>query len=82
MFQAVRVLSKQEDSSMIIHNTKGDIIHSIDEELVEITKQFENIFKQEYTAPLPDMQPQQLEIEINNEEVKLAVDKQKNNRSP
>ena len=82
MFQAVRVLSKKEDSNIIIHNSKGEIIHSIDEELLEITKYFENIFKQEDITPLPELQPQQLEIEINSEEVKLAVDKLKNNKSP
>ena len=82
MFQAVRVLSKQDDSNIIVHNQKGDIIHSIDDELVEITNYFENIFKQEDTAPLPEIQPQKLEIEIDREEVKSAVNKLKNNKSP
>merc|ERR1712035_124890 len=63
MYQAVRVLSKQEGNNIIVHNHKGDIIHSIDEELVEITNYFENIFKQEDTAPLPEIQPQKLKIE-------------------
>ena len=82
MFQAVRVLSKQDDSNIIVHNQKGDIIHSIDEELVEITNYFENIFKQEDTVPLPDIKPQKLKIEIDSEEVKLAINKLKNNKSP
>ena len=82
MFQAVRVLSKQEDSNIIIHNPKGDIIHSIDEELVEIKNYFENIFKQEDTVPLPDIKPHKLQIEKDSEEVKLAIDKLKNNKSP
>ena len=67
MFQAVRVLSRQEDDKIIVHNSKGDIIHSTEDELKEITKYFENIFNQEDTVPLPDIQPQKLKIEIDSE---------------
>ena len=82
MFQAVRVLSRQEENNIIVHNNKGEIVHSLDEELIEITNYFENIFKQENTTPLPEIKPQKLKIEIDSEEVKTAIDKLRNNKSP
>ena len=82
MFQAVRVLNKKEDSNIVVQNSKGEIIHSVDEELKEITNYFENIFKQEDTTPIPNLKPQKLEKEITSEEVRLAVEKLKNNKSP
>ena len=82
MFQAVRVLNKKEDNTIIVQNNKGETIHSVEEELKEITKYFENIFKQEATTPIPNIKPQKLELEITGEEVKSAVNKLKNNKSP
>ena len=61
MFQAVRVLNKEEDSNIVVQNSKGEIIHSVDEELKEITKYFENIFKQKDTTPIPEINPKKLE---------------------
>ena len=82
MFQAVRVLSRQEENNIIVHNKKGEIVHSLEEELTEITNYFENIFKQEDTTPIPEIKPQKLKIEIDSEEVKTAIDKLRNNKSP
>ena len=82
MFHAVRLLNKKEDNTILVENSEGDLIHSTEEEIKEITKYFENIFKQEKVTPIPDIKPQKLKEEITSLEVKQAVDKIKNNKSP
>ena len=83
MFQAIRLINKSEDNhNIIVKNTKGETLHSTKEELTEITKYFEEIFKQENTTPLPDIKPQKLEQEKTSEEIRLAVNKIRNNKSP
>ena len=82
MFQAVRTLNRKEDNTILIHNSKGEIIHNEEEELKEITKYFENIFKKDQIHPIPEIPPQKLQEEITSREVKEAVDKLKNNKSP
>ena len=60
----------------MFHKKKiGETLHSTEEELKEITQYFENIFKQDNTTPLPNIEPQKLEIEITSEEVELAINK-------
>ena len=82
MFQAVKLVNKKEENNIIVHNSKGEIVHSKEEELIEITKYFENIFKQEETNPIPEIKPEKLEEAITSEEVRSAVNKIKNNKSP
>ena len=82
MFQAVRTLNRKEDNTILVENSKGEIIHNTEEELKEITKYFENIFKKEQIHPIPKIPPKKLEEEITCREVKEAVDKLKNNKSP
>ena len=82
MFQAVRELNKKEDNVIIVENSNGEIIHSVEEELKEITNYFKDIFTQDSTHPLPDITPQKLKEEITFFEVERAVNKLKNNKSP
>ena len=35
MFQAVKLVNKKEENNIIVHNSKGEIIHSKEEELIE-----------------------------------------------
>ena len=81
MFQAVRELNKKEDNVIIVENSNGEIIHSVEEELKEITNYFKDIFTQDSTHPLPDITPQKLKEEITSFEVEKAVNKLKNNKS-
>ena len=82
MFQAVRILNQKEDNTILVENSKGEIIHNKEEELEEITNYFENIFKQNNTTQIPEIIPQKLEVEITSLEVQQAVNKLKNNKSP
>ena len=82
MFQAVRELNKKEDNTILIENDKKEIIHNTEEEIKEITHYFENIFKQEETTPIPSISPQKLDNPITTTEVKKAISKIKNNKSP
>ena len=82
MFQAVRELNKKEDNVIIVENSNGEILHSVEEELKEITNYFKDIFTQDSTHPLPDITPQKLKEEITFFEVEKAVNKLKNNKSP
>ena len=82
MFQAIRTLNRKEYNTILIHNSKGEIIHNDEEELIEITKYFENIFKKDQIHPIPEILPQKLQEEITSREVKEAVYKLKNNKSP
>ena len=67
---------------IIVENSNGEIIHSVEEELKEITNYFKDIFTQDSTHPLPDITPQKLKEEITFFEVERAVNKLKNNKSP
>ena len=67
---------------IIVENSNGEIIHSVEEELKEITNYFKDIFTQDSTHPLPDITPQKLKEEITFFEVEKAVNKLKNNKSP
>ena len=82
MFQAVRVLNKKQDNTILVENSKGEIIHNTEEEVKEITKYFENIFKQDNTTPIPSIEPTKLKEPITSNEVSIAVQKIKNNKSP
>ena len=77
MFQAVRILNQKEDNTILVENSKGEIIHNKEEELEEITNYFENIFKQNNTTQIPEIIPQKLEVEITSLEVQQAVNKLK-----
>ena len=79
---AVRKLNRKEDNHIIVNNSEGEIIHSVEEELEEITKYFENILKQKETTPIPEIKPPKLKQEITSEEVRSAANKLKNNKSP
>ena len=82
MYQAVREINKKEDNTIIIENSKNEIIHNTEKEIEEITKYFENIFTQENTTPIPEIKPQKLKEPISSKEIKKALTKIKNNKSP
>ena len=82
MFNAVRELNKTRNGDIVVENSEGNILHNSKQKVEEITKYFEGIFKQEDTKEIPKLIPQELKNPITCPEVKEAVKKLKNNKSP
>ncbi len=81
MFAAVRELNKKSDKSILVESEKG-FIHNPEQKVKAITNYFENIFAQKDISEVPIIKPEKLKEPITTQEIKSAIKKLKNNKSP
>ena len=79
-----RLKRRKPKKSIIVHDKDGQAVASESGKVEEITKYFEQVFKQELDSleEMPLNVPEKMDPPFTGEEIEKAVKKLKNNRSP
>ena len=74
MFQAMNVIKRHQENQIFVNDKDGNLAgEDTTSKIVEITKQFKNVFQKDNAIKCPEIKPSKLQKPFTKEEVQRAI---------